>query len=165
MDATTEFLLGKCQRRLHSCPYCPLSCPARRGRITPNPRIKGRDLYSDWMRTLVCPTCSSKWFVCIECGQCRTHIKDSAMARRHHRLYHLEGTTPKPSLPSLEMPPSRSPPRSLTVASPPSTASDSIQHPKKRRKVVVGAEFHESFVRLSQPRKNGGGGHLLPVPS
>ena len=46
------------------------------------------DLYQDWWRTLQCPTCSTKWFVCVRCTRVCAPMSTIKAFHRHHRETH-----------------------------------------------------------------------------
>jgi hypothetical protein len=91
---------GSCQRQLTFCPYCR-RCPVT-GKIT---RIAGEEVavetsHSDvlfdneWCKTLRCPKCFKAWYICTECFQTRTHIKDRSTLQRHYQERHRNDGPP-----------------------------------------------------------------------
>jgi hypothetical protein len=74
--------LGSCPRNLRHC----YSCDNSLGCIIPNPPCSGKP--QEWWKTIECKNCSKRWFVCMECGDCRTHIKGFDALKVHFLRYH-----------------------------------------------------------------------------
>ena len=65
---------GSCPTQLHFCPYCLRDAKGRRvkGKLIANPSA---DLFDgDWCKTVKCPVCVGKWYICPHCISSRKHI-------------------------------------------------------------------------------------------
>lgn len=49
---------------------------------------------NEWCKTLRCPKCFKAWYICTECFQTRTHIKDRSTLQRHYRERHRDDGPP-----------------------------------------------------------------------